>query len=231
MQNNILPTTPVNERRTASALTNDADAMRLSSSVKEKKQRKPRSKPIIDIIKIEEDASVKSDDDIIIDENANMEIINLVKEKEAQPDELGIEPIIFIKKKTYTEAQKRAILKYREANPEKIAEITKKSYEKKMADPEKKKQHYKNCVEANRKKRQIEKQKIEADGGEVKSVGRPKLILNEEVYKQKKKEWNAKYRGKQKDKECTDTEVKPEPKKRGRKKKSELILSNIVLDN
>ena len=57
MQNNILPTTP---------------------AVKEKKQRKPRSKPIIDIIKIEEDASVKSDDDIIIDENANMEIINLV---------------------------------------------------------------------------------------------------------------------------------------------------------
>jgi len=146
-------------------------------------------------------------------------IIELIEVKEIakklEPDEFGIKPIPVIKKSTYTEALKKSVAKYRKSHPEVIKKISQRSYEKIKSDPEKKAKFNKQCCESQKRLRdQVKKEKI-IKGEVVPSVGRPKTIVSPEIYQQKKKEWNRKYR------EKIEEKLK--------KQKEEKIASGVVI--
>lgn len=78
------------------------------------------------------------------------------------------------KKSTYTEAQKRAIQKYREKNREKYNESQKKVYERISQDAERKEKHNQVSRDNQRKYAEIRKQERIARGEVIRPRGRPK---------------------------------------------------------
>ena len=56
-----------------------------------------------------------------------------------QSDSYQLEPIVVMKKKTYTDAHRRAQQRYREKYPEKYHSLQRKLYQEKIADEEKRK--------------------------------------------------------------------------------------------
>ena len=77
---------------------------------------------------------------------------------------------------TYTEAQKRALQKYREKNRAKYNESQKKVYERIKNDEERKEQHNKISRDNQRKYAEIRKQERIARGETIRPRGRPKKL-------------------------------------------------------
>jgi len=163
-------------------------------------------------------------------------IIQLIDKKVIE-DEFGLKPAVIIKKSTYNSAIKESINKYRLSHPEVIAKISKKSYQRIKADPEKRKKFNKQCGDSQKRKREALKKERELKGDFGKKAGRPKLIKDFEVLKQKKKEWNKTYRDKQavikgvvpkvkKEKPVADPTIEKKPRGRPRK----IIIPSTVVE-
>jgi len=81
-----------------------------------------------------------------------------------KPDVYGIVPILVAKKKTYTEAHRRAQQKYREKFPEKYCELQRKLYDDKKNDPEWRMRYNERNRKNNKAYRERKKLKLESEG-------------------------------------------------------------------
>jgi hypothetical protein len=81
-----------------------------------------------------------------------------------KPDVYGIVPILVAKKKTYTEAHRRAQQKYREKFPEKYCELQRKLYDDKKNDPEWRMRYNERNRKNNKAYRERKKLKMEMEG-------------------------------------------------------------------
>lgn len=96
-------------------------------------------------------------------------VVNFVGEKDENP-------IIEIKKNTYTPACRKAQQKYREKFPEKYCALQRKLYQDKKTDDEWKKKFNERSKVNNAKYREKKMKEFLEAGGEVKPKGRPKKI-------------------------------------------------------
>jgi hypothetical protein len=94
-----------------------------------------------------------------------------------QADSYQLEPIVVMKKKTYTDAHRRAQQKYREKYPEKYHSLQRKLYQEKVADEEKRKIVLEKARLNNQKQRDRRKAESEAKGEEPKKRGRPRKVI------------------------------------------------------
>lgn len=115
------------------------------------------------------------------------EILN--KENEAKIDDYQLEPIVVVKKNTYTQAHRKAQQKYREKYPDKYCEQQRKLYEEKKKDAEWKKKFNERSRLNNEKYRLKKRQEMLDQGVEIKPRGRPRKNTDDEkdnkkVYRQ-----------------------------------------------
>lgn len=87
------------------------------------------------------------------------------------------EPIVVMKKKTYTDAHRRAQQKYREKYPEKYHSLQRKLYHEKVADEEKRKVVLEKARLNNQKQRDKKRAELEASGLPPKTRGRPRKVI------------------------------------------------------
>lgn len=93
--------------------------------------------------------------------------------------EYGLQPILIIKKSTYTQAHKKAQQKYRDNNRAEYNEQQRKLYEKKKEDEEWKKKFNERSKENNKKYREKMKElKMSNPNYEPKKRGRPRKLIN-----------------------------------------------------
>jgi hypothetical protein len=92
-------------------------------------------------------------------------------------DDYQTEPIVVIKKKTYTQAHRRAQQKYREKYPEKYHSLQRKLYQEKIKDDEWKKEHLAKGKVSNGKYRERKRQELIDAGVEIKPRGRPRKVI------------------------------------------------------
>ena len=104
-------------------------------------------------------------------ENEMLEDLNV---KDLMPDDFGLEKVMVVKKKTYTDAHRKAQQKYREKYPEKYYQQQKKVYDNKKDDPEWKAKFNERSKVNNAKYREKKKQEAIAGGAVIKTRGRPR---------------------------------------------------------
>ena len=145
------------------------------------------------VVKEEENVGYHPDDNMIFPDrnwdgtvigevNVNEIIQELVDDKviskaDIQPDSYQIEPIVVMKKKTYTDAHRRAQQKYREKYPEKYHSLQRKLYHEKVADEEKRKVVLEKARLNNQKQRDKKRAELEASGLPPKTRGRPRKVI------------------------------------------------------
>lgn len=95
------------------------------------------------------------------------------------PDSYKLEPIVVLKKKTYTEAHRRAQQKYREKFPDKYCEQQRKLYEEKKKDEEWKKKFNERSRLNNEKYRIRKRQELLEQGAVFNPRGRPRKEKND----------------------------------------------------
>lgn len=105
---------------------------------------------------------------------ADKVVVNFVGDKDENP-------IIEIKKNTYTPACRKAQQKYREKFPEKYCALQRKLYQDKKSDDEWKKKFNERSKVNNAKYRDKKMKEFLEAGGEVKPKGRPKKIIKDVV--------------------------------------------------
>lgn len=105
---------------------------------------------------------------------------NIIEKSSIEPDSYELQPIIIMKAKTYSQANRRAQQKYREKYPEKYCELQKKLYDEKKKDDEWKKKFNERSRKNNEIYRHKKKQELIEQGVEIKPRGRPKKVKVEE---------------------------------------------------
>lgn len=101
---------------------------------------------------------------------------NIIEQSSIEPDSYELQPIIIMKAKTYSQANRRAQQKYREKYPEKYCELQKKLYDEKKKDDEWKKKFNERSRKNNEIYRHKKKQELLEQGVEIKPRGRPKKV-------------------------------------------------------
>lgn len=145
------------------------------------------------VVKEEEVVGYQPDDNMIFPDrnwdgtvigevNVNEIIQELVDDKviskaDIQPDSYQLEPIVVMKKKTYTDAHRRAQQKYREKYPEKYHSLQRKLYHEKVADEEKRKVVLEKARLNNQKQRDKKRAELAASGLPPKTRGRPRKVI------------------------------------------------------
>jgi hypothetical protein len=102
---------------------------------------------------------------------------DIIPKDAVEADDYGIEPIVVLKKNTYTQAHRKAQQKYREKYPDKYCEQQRKLYEDKKKDEEWKKKFNERSRKNNEKYRLKKKQEMEEQGVVIKPRGRPRKNL------------------------------------------------------
>jgi len=105
---------------------------------------------------------------------------NIIEQSSIEPDSYELQPIIVVKTKTYTQANRRAQQKYREKYPEKYCELQKKLYDEKKKDDEWKKNFNERSRKNNEIYRHKKKKELIEQGVEIKPRGRPRKVKVEE---------------------------------------------------
>jgi len=107
---------------------------------------------------------------------------DVIPKDAVEADDYGIEPIVVLKKNTYTQAHRKAQQKYREKYPDKYCEQQRKLYEEKKKDEEWKKKFNERSRKNNEKYRLKKKQELQEQGVEIKPRGRPrKNVANDAI--------------------------------------------------
>jgi hypothetical protein len=118
---------------------------------------------------------------MVLDSNLDSSLADMTEvERQLQPDEYGITPILVAKKATYTQAHRRAQQKYREKFPEKYCELQRKLYDNKKTDDEWKKKFNERSRMNNQKFRDRKTKEMIESGVVIKPRGRPRKPKAEE---------------------------------------------------
>lgn len=113
--------------------------------------------------------------------NVNDIIQEFIKKEDIKADDYGNEPIVVMKKNTYTQAHRKAQQKYREKFPDKYCETQRKLYEEKKKDDEWKKKFNERSRMNNEKYRIKKRQEMLEQGVEFKPRGRPRKNVVKEA--------------------------------------------------
>ena len=105
---------------------------------------------------------------------------NIIGQSSIEPDSYELQPIIVVKQKTYSQANRRAQQKYREKYPEKYCELQKKLYDEKKKDDDWKKKFNERSKKNNEIYRHKKKKELLEQGVEIKPRGRPRKVKVEE---------------------------------------------------
>lgn len=108
---------------------------------------------------------------------------DIIDEGVVKPDNYQLQPIIVMKKNTYTQAHRKAQQKYREKFPDKYCEQQRKLYEEKKKDEEWKKKFNERSRMNNEKYRLKKKQEMLEQGIEIKPRGRPRKNKEKDAIK------------------------------------------------